>query len=365
MKQWALGLMSNDEKRSILDQHKTLYNGYKTMQPKVSNEQPLYTQDFANDKGGVTVNNKGNVKAYTNIGINEQVEKESMCSECGGMMYEGECSECGYNGGEMGEEMQQVKDLENVEDLNLSDKFDYTEEEIDEISVDDLKKGKKYKFKHPAFSDEIEFEDEIDSDLDKIYKFRGKDTHAMPKKGVESFVDYLDEDDALDADALQNVTGQDVPHDADDMAPDGMDDDSDNDRGMMADGEMEEQVGGGTAPYQNFDSIKPAYNFVSGGPVKEDEFETMESAWADDKGDMEDFEDDEEVYPIFTKDEFVGMGKKLGDMELDEPESSEWEEIIPDSDEDDLSHLDEEIRESVTKQKNRIMEMMNRMKGYN
>jgi hypothetical protein len=304
MKQWALGLMSNDEKRSILDQHKTLYNGYKTMQPKVSNEQPLYTQDFANDKGGVTVNNKGNVKAYTNIGINEQVEKESMCSECGGMMYEGECSECGYNGGEMGEEMQQVKDLENVEDLNLSDKFDYTEEEM-----------------------------------------------------------Y--EDDALDADALQNVTGQDAPHDADDMAPDGMDDDSDNDRGMMADSEMEEQVGGGTAPYQNFDSIKPAYNFVSGGPVKEDEFETMESAWADDKDDMEDFEDDEEVYPIFTKDEFLGMGKKLGDKELDEPESSEWEEITPDSDEDDLSHLDEEIRESVTKQKNRIMEMMNRMKGYN
>jgi hypothetical protein len=305
MKQWALGLMSNDEKRSILDQHKTLYNGYQTMQAKVSNEQPLYTQDFANDKKGVTVNNKGNVKTYMNVGINEQVEKESMCSECGGMMYEGECSECGYNGGEMGEEMQQVKDLKNVEDLNLSDKFDYTEEEM-----------------------------------------------------------Y--EDDALDADALQNVTGQDMPHDADNMAPDGMFNDSDDNRKMMADGEMEEQVGGGTAPYQNFDSIKPAYNFVSGGPVKEDEFETMESAWAEEKDDMMiDMEDDDEVYPIFTKDEFLGMGKKLGDMELGDSKSSSWEEITPDSDEDDLSHLDEEIRESVTKQKNRIMEMMNRMKGYN
>jgi hypothetical protein len=279
MKQWALGLMSNDEKRNILDQHKTLYNGYKTMQPQVSNTQPLYTQDFANDKGGVTVNNKGEVKRYMNVGINEQVEKESMCSECGGMMYEGECSECGYNGGEMGEEMQQVKDLENVEDLNLSDKFDYTEEEM-----------------------------------------------------------Y--EDDAIDADALQNLTGQEAPHMSDDMAPDGMDDDSDNDRGMMADSEVEEQVGGGSAPYTNYSSIKEPYTFISGGPIKE-------------VGD-DDMDDGEELYPVFSNDEFKGMSKKSKDMEDDE-----WEEI------DIFNEVDEDLKESVVKQKNRIMEMMNRMKGYN
>jgi hypothetical protein len=305
--------MSNDEKRNILDQHKTLYNGYKTMQPQVSNTQPLYTQDFASDKNGVTVNNKGKVKTYMNVGINEQVEKESMCSECGGMMYEGECSECGYNGGEMGEETQQVKDLKNVEDLNLSDKFDYTEEELDELGHHELVKGKKYKFKHPVDSDEIEYEDEYQSpgEEDKLYKFKGKQTHILPKKGVEYFIDYLDEDDSLDADALQNITGQDVPHMSDDMAPDGMDDDSDNDRGMMSDSEVEEQVGGGTAPYQNFSSIKPAYNFVSGGPLEE------------------------------------------------EGDDNEWEEI------DIFNEVDEDLKESVIKQKNRIMEMMNRMKGYN
>lgn len=43
----------------------------------------------------------------------------------------------------------------------------------------------------------------------------------------------MTEDSALGADALQNVTGQEAPHDADDMAPDGMDDDSDDDRKMM------------------------------------------------------------------------------------------------------------------------------------
>jgi hypothetical protein len=38
---------------------------------------------------------------------------------------------------------------------------------------------------------------------------------------------------ALGADALQDYTGQDAPHDANDMAPDGMDDDSDDNRQMM------------------------------------------------------------------------------------------------------------------------------------
>jgi len=116
--------MANDEKRNILDQNKSVYNGYKTMQPQVSNTQPLYVQDFATDKEGITVNNKFNVKKYMNVGINEQVEKEeSMCSECGGVMMEGECSEGGWKG-DRGEETKQVKDLKNVDDLNLYNKFD-------------------------------------------------------------------------------------------------------------------------------------------------------------------------------------------------------------------------------------------------
>jgi hypothetical protein len=49
----------------------------------------------------------------------------------------------------------------------------------------------------------------------------------------ETETDDLTDKDALGADALQNVTGQEAPHDANDMAPDGMDDDSDNDRKMM------------------------------------------------------------------------------------------------------------------------------------
>jgi hypothetical protein len=50
---------------------------------------------------------------------------------------------------------------------------------------------------------------------------------------TEDETDDVTDKNALGADALQNLTGQEAPHDANDMAPDGMDDDSDNNRKMM------------------------------------------------------------------------------------------------------------------------------------
>jgi len=63
--------MTKEEKSNILDQHKSLYDGYVTRYNQESNQYPLYVQDYANDKNGITVSNKGNVKQYTNININE------------------------------------------------------------------------------------------------------------------------------------------------------------------------------------------------------------------------------------------------------------------------------------------------------
>jgi len=68
---FGLGQLSASEKQDILNQHKSLYNGYQTMQPQVSNTQPLYVYDAAGDKDGFVVNNRGEVKKYTNMGINE------------------------------------------------------------------------------------------------------------------------------------------------------------------------------------------------------------------------------------------------------------------------------------------------------
>ncbi len=63
--------MSQVEKNNILDQHKSVYDGFVTQYGQSNNQQPLYVQSYANDKGGLVVSNKGDVKPYTNMGINE------------------------------------------------------------------------------------------------------------------------------------------------------------------------------------------------------------------------------------------------------------------------------------------------------
>lgn len=68
--------MTNEERKNILDQHKDLYDGYVTRYNQ-SNEQPLYVQDFANDKAGITVNNRGEVGEYRNMRINEDAHISS------------------------------------------------------------------------------------------------------------------------------------------------------------------------------------------------------------------------------------------------------------------------------------------------
>ena len=63
--------MTNEERDNILDQHKEIYDGYVTSYQQQPKEQPLYTQDFANDKKGINVNNRGEVSTYSNLNINE------------------------------------------------------------------------------------------------------------------------------------------------------------------------------------------------------------------------------------------------------------------------------------------------------
>ena len=129
--------LTREEKENILDKHKSLYNGYAVRQNQ-SNMSPLYTQDFANDKEGITVNSNGEVSTYNNkiymkesknicseCGLYEDVCEcgsggmyEEMCNECGGEMMEGECMECGNN---------QVK--------GIGDKFDYTEDEDEDLAL--------------------------------------------------------------------------------------------------------------------------------------------------------------------------------------------------------------------------------------
>lgn len=66
--------MTDEERQSILKQHAQVYNGYAT-QNVSSNMTPLTVYDAARDKVGVTVDNSGNVKEYTNNRVNEITAK--------------------------------------------------------------------------------------------------------------------------------------------------------------------------------------------------------------------------------------------------------------------------------------------------
>jgi hypothetical protein len=129
MRFYTLGQLSNDEKSNILGKHREVYNGYKRMQNEVQNEQPLYVQDFANDKDGITVNGSGEVSSYNNkIYMKESKE---VCSECGSPLMEGECMECGKN------YMEEDTDegIYDVEDINPKNKFDYTDEGVNDEDI--------------------------------------------------------------------------------------------------------------------------------------------------------------------------------------------------------------------------------------
>ena len=468
---FGLGQLSAAEKSDILNQHKSLYNGYQTMQPQVSNTQPLTVYDFAGDKEGMVVNNKGEVKKYTNMGINEQVESKEVCDECGSMimdgmctecnyghmeeeldedsnmcecggeMYEGMCNECGY--GTMEEETGHLDDIYNVRDLNLkSGDFDYvegggndygtfegmhkklykedredmlrsiinsledsdedegfvsiedfepadefittedtddddfmdyessytqdgvddtdneddgyedmnasevTDSELDEIDVERLEKGKKYKYKHPEYEDDIEFDSHHDypEGGERTYHFKKDKTgYILGKKTIEDLIDDIE------------------------------------------DGELDEQgfTGGGNAPDMDISNVKSPYNFESGGPntgypVFEDDmygydpekmYETMESAWADDE--LE--EELEEQPDISGVQGIYGDMEKPYDFDSNGPgiagpyQHSSWGGGSTHSPkrEEEFEEIDEDLKESFINQKNKIQEMFNRFNRYN
>ena len=70
-------IMSDAERQSILQQHNSIYNGYAALQPK-GNMTPLTVGNYAQDTGGITVNNKGEISTYKNFAINEDLGPEKV-----------------------------------------------------------------------------------------------------------------------------------------------------------------------------------------------------------------------------------------------------------------------------------------------
>jgi hypothetical protein len=91
MKAYFLNI-SEEERKSIQEKQRSIYDGYQTMEPKMNKETPLKVENLALDEIGITVNNKGEVSEYKHTGINLPMKKT--CNECG-ELYEGEMCECG------------------------------------------------------------------------------------------------------------------------------------------------------------------------------------------------------------------------------------------------------------------------------
>ena len=432
---FAAGRISEEEKTDILKLHNSIYNGYRTMQPEVKKEQPLYVYDPAQDKVGAVMSNKGVVKPYTNVGINESTEQKEVCDECGSMMMEGECSECGWKGevGDMDEQWQAAiaPALERmaagyVADKaidKVSDMFSANEgEDEDSDSPKSHRKGGKFKRHHYTEAEVSEYEtghlddiyDESDlnpnSEFDYVKGASNKTNAFHVKEQADDYMDNFEDPDNED-DGFEDINSSEVTD------------------------EIEEQgyTGGGNAPDMDLSNIDPAYDFVSDGPMAggdvyytegemdEEEcdecWEKMESAWSEEideidvsgvqgiYGAMEpafDFdsegpgkagpyqhsqyesengETEEQYLPKHVWDDAHKKGhvkthKELGidsdddfdedELEIDfdefDPRDKSWEEITAYTGDDEFGGVDEDIKESLILQKNKIMEMMNRMK---
>lgn len=80
------------------------------------------------------------------------------------------------------------------------------EEELDEVDIKNLIKGKKYRYKTPSTETDIEFdtEHEYPEGEDNMYGFRHNDSgyNAMSRKGVEDFIFDLDDEELEEGNAF-------------------------------------------------------------------------------------------------------------------------------------------------------------------
>ena len=422
---FGLGQLSATEKSDILDQHKSVYNGYKTMQPEVSNTQPLYVYDDISDKDGFVVNNKGEVKKYTNMGINEQVETKEVCDDCGAMIMDGMCNECGSGymeegmgetceqcggtmkedvceqcgSGKMEEETGHLDDIYKVRDLNLKKgDYDYVEGGGNDYGTFEGMHKNLYK------EDDSDF-----MDYESSYTEDGMDDPDNEDDGYEDInssevtdgeMDEIDIKDLIKGKRYKYnhpIHSSEFEFDSEHKYPEG-----ENMYGFkndktgyaipgkhvkdyvshLDDEELYEQ--GGNVDDMDDDDVESAYDFESNGPMAggdtypvnelEDdvkEYEQMESAFADDELEEGDIYGDAEFNEIDVSgvQGIYGAMDRAYNFDSDGPgKAGPYQEFSYESEldeEDDFKEVDEDLKESFLTQKNKINEMFNRFSKYN
>ena len=192
--------MSQAEKNDILDKHKTIYDGYVTQYGQQPNTQPLYVQDFASDKGGITVNNKGEVMPYTNMNINEDIDRHDRIGDGptdlkGGTVdlhgqsddYKDRSMYDPYYGDDEDDEDEYVSlgltnDDEDEDSLGIVINFDEIGEDyeydIDRDFEEDLAGPMNYEVTGDSFKDEVDdeelpdFMEKLNESLDMFKRFK-------------------------------------------------------------------------------------------------------------------------------------------------------------------------------------------------
>jgi hypothetical protein len=119
--------LTNEEKQSIQDRHRSLYDGYATNGDTAPKMNQLKVENLALDEKGITVSNMGEVKEYTNTEVNRKLK--NVCEQCKGL-YEGEmCEQCSTV--REGEQCEQCGEMKEGETCECGTKG-YTMEELEE-----------------------------------------------------------------------------------------------------------------------------------------------------------------------------------------------------------------------------------------
>ena len=166
--------ISDEEKNSILQNHSAFYNGYATGNVP-SNLQPLRVDNSIKDFDGVTVDNQGNVKTYTNHNVNEtEVKKDE----------------------DLGPEDRGEFDGRDSEVVGVDSNIEDQRKETNEMEADDMDishEDSAYDFESdgPEQFDSSYSDDSYGDDIDAIMKMFGGD---MSPASVDDVNDRMNSD---------------------------------------------------------------------------------------------------------------------------------------------------------------------------
>ena len=293
--------VSDAERQNILSQHREVYNGYQTLNPNpVDNNQPLYVQDFANDKMGLVVNNKGEVKQYTNMGINESRRDYSPLGYAkrimnGEMSIEDAMEESELPFMVLSSLIKKLRGISS--DMREDEMCEQCSEEIEEIYADDM----------DVSDEEAAYDFKSDGPVDVYGTMQDYDKATDSYHKIDSMNDVERYDDSSD---INNMFGDLIDGLA--FNDDYKSDTFQHDAGDI-DREGDGNLGMDTEDDMDLSDVKPAYTFVSQG--------------SDDPYGVNEEDDDEE--------------------------EEDLEEMV-----------DEDIRESFREKRKLVMEMMNRMSKF-